>query len=90
MTSMKSASLFALAALFAGPGMAADPPTAGDAPSAVTKADASADAKKDDPDTARASASESAHPVKRSMHYRGGTLNYVATPGTLKIGRAHV
>lgn len=82
---MKLVSLFALAVALAAPAMAADPPAAGDAPSAATKADASADAKKEDPDTARASATESAQSVKRSTRYRGGTLNYIATPGTLTI-----
>ena len=82
---MKLVPLFALAVALAAPAMAADPPAAGDAPSAATKADASADAKKEDPDTARASATESAQSVKRSTRYRGGTLNYIATPGTLTI-----
>ena len=82
---MKLASLFSLVLLIAVPSMAADLPAAGDAPSAATKADASADAKKEDPDTAKASATEIAQPVKRSIRFRGGMLNYVATPGTLTI-----
>ena len=75
--------LLPLALLLVAPAYAADP--AGDAPSAATKAAATADAKKDDPDTAKASATETAQPVKRSIRFRGGSLNYVATPGTLTI-----
>jgi carboxypeptidase C (cathepsin A) len=44
-----------------------------------------ADAKKPDPDTATASVTESAHPVKRSIPFRGGSLAYTVTPGTLTI-----
>ena len=75
--------LLPLALLFAVPAYAADP--AGDAPSAATKADAAAGAKKDDPDTAKASATETAQPVRRSIHFGRGALNYTATPGTLTI-----
>ena len=75
--------LLPLALLLAAPAYAADP--AGDAPSAATKADASTGAKKDDPDTAKASAIETAQPVKRSIHFGRGALNYTATPGTLTI-----
>ena len=74
--------LIALALLLAAPAYAAEP--AGDAPSTATKADAAA-AKKDDPDTAKASAIETAQPVKRSIRFGRGALNYVATPGTLTI-----
>jgi carboxypeptidase C (cathepsin A) len=63
----------ALAATAAAPVFAADEPA---------KADA---AKKDDADVAKASAVETAQPSHRSIPYKGGTLAYTVTPGTLTI-----
>ncbi|GAA3900102.1 S10 family peptidase [Sphingomonas limnosediminicola] len=60
---------------------------AGDAPPPGAQADAAAKEKdkgKDD-DTAKATAEETAQPVKRSISFRGRTLTYTATPGTLTI-----
>ena len=38
-----------------------------------------------DEDTAKATAEETAQPVRRSVNFRGRTLTYTATPGTLTI-----
>ena len=82
---MKLAIFLPFALSFAAPAMAVEPTTAGDAPSAETKAHSSSETTKEDPDTAKASAAETAQPVKRTIRFRGGTLNYIATPGTLTI-----
>ena len=49
------------------------------------KPSAAAEAAKKDADVAQASVEESAHPVQRSIPFRGGTLAYTVTPGTLTI-----
>ena len=70
-------------ALFATPLLAADPPTAGDTPNpSAPKAEAAA---KLDPDVAAPAVKEDAQPRKRSIPFRGRTLAYTATPGTLTI-----
>jgi len=46
---------------------------------------AAAAAQKKDADVAEASVAESAHAVQRSIPFRGGTLAYTVTPGTLTI-----
>jgi carboxypeptidase C (cathepsin A) len=61
---------------FAAPVFAAEPPA---------KEAAQAEVKKDEADVAKAKVEESAHPVQRSIPFRGGTLAYTVTPGTLTI-----
>ena len=59
---------------------------AGDTPPPGGKTEAAAkDKEAKDEDTAKASAEETAQPVKRSIGFRGRTLAYTATPGTLTI-----
>jgi carboxypeptidase C (cathepsin A) len=65
------------ATALAGPVSAAEP--------AAKPAEAAEAAKKPDPDVAAAAVAESAHPVSRSIPFRGGTLAYTVTPGTLTI-----
>lgn len=56
------------------------------AESGAEKSSAAAESSnKDNGDVAKASAVESAHPVQRSIPFRGGTLAYTVTPGTLTI-----
>jgi carboxypeptidase C (cathepsin A) len=61
----------------AAPAFAADPPG--------KPADGADAAPKKDPDTVYASVAENAQPVHRSIPFRGGTLSYTVTPGTLTI-----
>ncbi|MEA3058554.1 MAG: hypothetical protein QOF34_1369 [Sphingomonadales bacterium] len=62
---------------------------AGDAPPPGTHSEAAAKekdrAKDNDQDTVKATAEESAQPVRRAISFRGRTLTYTATPGTLTI-----
>jgi carboxypeptidase C (cathepsin A) len=59
---------------------------AGDTPPPGGKTEAAAKEKEGkDEDTAKASADETAQPVRRSISFRGRTLTYTATPGTLTI-----
>ncbi|MEO8453583.1 MAG: peptidase S10 [Sphingomicrobium sp.] len=60
---------------------------AGDTPPPGAKAESTAkDKDKDkDEDTAKATAEETAQPVRRSVNFRGRTLTYTATPGTLTL-----
>jgi carboxypeptidase C (cathepsin A) len=58
---------------------------AGDTPPPGTHAEAAAKDKDKDADTAKASAEETAQPVRRAISFRGRTLTYTATPGTLTI-----
>ena len=60
---------------------------AGDAPPPGAHSEAAKDKedKDKDSDTAKASPEETAQPVRRSISFRGRTLAYVATPGTLTI-----
>ncbi len=59
---------------------------AGDTPPPGTQSAQSKDKEKEkDTDTAKASAEETAQPVRRSISFRGRTLTYTATPGTLTI-----
>jgi carboxypeptidase C (cathepsin A) len=60
---------------------------AGDAPPPSAHSDAAKgkDEKDRDSDTVKASAEETAQPVRRSISFRGRTLAYTATPGTLTI-----
>jgi carboxypeptidase C (cathepsin A) len=77
-------SAFVIALSLAAPAAAADTPSsnAGDAPPPGAHAQADKDK---DVDTAKASAEETEQPVKRSISFRGHTLTYTATPGTLTI-----
>lgn len=81
--------IFALAALLGSTaGMAQSSSNAGDTPPPGAHQDAAksgAKDKGDSDDTVKASAIETAQPVKRSIPFRGGRLNYVVTPGTLTI-----
>jgi carboxypeptidase C (cathepsin A) len=59
---------------------------AGDAPPPGAHADEAKDKDKDkESDTVKATAEETAQPVRRSISLRGRTLTYTATPGTLTI-----
>ena len=61
---------------------------AGDAPPPGAHAEAAKEKDKDkdkEVDTAKASAQETAQPVRRSVNMRGRSLAYTATPGTLTI-----
>ncbi len=62
------------------PAFAADPPA-----SPKTNEPGSEAAKKPDPDTASATAVETAQPKHRSIPLNGATLNYTVTPGTVTI-----
>jgi carboxypeptidase C (cathepsin A) len=64
-----------LGSVFATPVWAQQPPA--DKPAA--------EAPKKEPGTAEASVEETAHAVQRSIPFRGGTLAYTVTPGTLTI-----
>jgi carboxypeptidase C (cathepsin A) len=55
------------------------------APAGAKPAEAGEAAKAPEVDKIEASAVESAHPVTRSIPFRGGTLAYTVTPGTLTI-----
>jgi carboxypeptidase C (cathepsin A) len=68
-----------LGSVFASPAFAQPPAEkpAGDKPAAESA--------KKDPDVAEASVQETAHAVQRSIPFRGGTLAYTVTPGTLTI-----
>jgi carboxypeptidase C (cathepsin A) len=74
-------SALAIALVFAigSPAVAQDTP-AGDAPSKEAKAEA-----KPNPDQVKASVTEDAQPVKRSIPLHGQTLSYIVTPGHLTI-----
>jgi carboxypeptidase C (cathepsin A) len=61
----------------AAPGFAQEPPGKG--------GDDKEAAAKKDPDTVYAPVAEQAHAVQRSIPFRGGTLAYTVTPGTLTI-----
>jgi carboxypeptidase C (cathepsin A) len=84
MRSILLASFLCVFAL-AGPVLAADEPPAGDAPRVGAREKPAAEDKKPEPDTAQASAVETAQPKKRSIPLNGRTLAYTATPGTLTI-----
>jgi carboxypeptidase C (cathepsin A) len=59
---------------------------AGDTPPPGAREEAAKDKDKDkDVDTAKASAEETAQPVRRSINFRGRPLSYTATPGTLTL-----
>ena len=75
------ASLLAISLLLSSAAFAADSPPAGDVPSKDQKPAA---AKADD-DTAKASATEDAQPVRRAIPFKGHTLAYTVTPGHLTI-----
>ena len=80
-------SLFALSLLLSSAAFAQQSSSnAGDTPPPGGKTEAAAKEKEDkDTDTAKASAEETAQPVRRSISFRGRTLTYTATPGTLTI-----
>ncbi len=82
-------SLLALSLLLSTAAFAEEPSSnAGDAPPPGSHAEAAKDKDKDkdkDEDTAKASAEETAQPVRRSISFHGRTLSYTATPGTLTI-----
>jgi carboxypeptidase C (cathepsin A) len=77
-------SLFALALLLAGAPLAAQNAPAGDTPSKEARAEAA----KPNPDQVKASVTEDAQPVRRSISLRGRTLGYTATPGHHTIRNA--
>src|SRR5437762_6485402 len=59
---------------------------AGDTPPPGAKTETAAKEKEEkDTDSAKASVEETAQPVRRSISFRGRTLTYTATPGTLTI-----
>lgn len=74
--------LFMAGAALAGPALAQSSAQAGDTPPPGAPADKGKEAPDD---TAKASAEETAQPVRRSIPLRGRSLSYVATPGTLTI-----
>ena len=79
-------SLFALSLLLSSAAFAQQSSSnAGDTPPPGAKAESVAKDKDKDEDTAKASAEETAQPVRRSISFRGRTLAYAATPGTLTI-----
>jgi carboxypeptidase C (cathepsin A) len=79
-------SLFLLSLLLSSAAFAQQSSSAGDTPPPGTHSEDAKDKDKGkDTDTAKASAEESAQPVRRSISFRGRTLTYTATPGTLTI-----
>src|SRR4051794_25471920 len=83
---MMRLSLFALSLLLSSAAVAQQSSSnAGDTPPPGAKADSAAKDKDKDEDTAKASAEETAQPVRRSISFRGRSLAYTATPGTLTI-----
>jgi carboxypeptidase C (cathepsin A) len=83
---MMRLSLFALSLLLSSAAFAQQSSSnAGDTPPPGAKAESTAKDKDKDEDTAKASAEETAQPVRRSISFRGRTLTYTATPGTLTI-----